>query len=137
MRDFLTKKLPNFQIITTTHSPLTAQQCGAGELFILHRIEENAPPKITQFEGEPRRLKIQQLIASPMFGLDTTASKYVEELRKSYVELKDTKSLKPNDQERLQKITDELSDITDTTNVDNRERQQQELLTKINNALKK
>ncbi|HEY3475935.1 MAG TPA: AAA family ATPase, partial [Anaerolineales bacterium] len=59
LRDVLTQKLPNFQIITTTYSPLTAQQSGPGELFILRRITETAPPTLTAFEGDPRHLKIQ------------------------------------------------------------------------------
>ncbi len=40
LRDFLNRKLPHFQILATTHSPLTAQQSGEGELFILRRNEQ-------------------------------------------------------------------------------------------------
>ncbi len=35
LREFLNRKLPHFQIFATTHSPLTAQQAGEGELFFL------------------------------------------------------------------------------------------------------
>jgi hypothetical protein len=35
--DFFRNELPNFQIIATTHSPLTARLAAPGELFALHR----------------------------------------------------------------------------------------------------
>ena len=37
LRNFLSDMFPNFQFILTTHSPLTAQQAGAGELFLVKR----------------------------------------------------------------------------------------------------
>src|SRR5918994_5946671 len=39
LRNFLSDMFPNFQFILTTHSPLTAQQAGAGELFVIRRAE--------------------------------------------------------------------------------------------------
>jgi len=143
LRDFLTQRLPNFQIITTSHSPLAAQQCGPGELFLLQRLPENDPPVLSVFEGDPRLLKIQQLIASPIFGLDTTASRYVENLRNDYTELKDRApnrgllESKDEEQEHLQSIVQKLSEIPDSERLSKRQRKQQDLLTQINDSLKK
>ncbi len=44
LRRFLTEKLPNFQIVATTHSPLTAQQSEPGELFTLRRPRRTSRP---------------------------------------------------------------------------------------------
>ena len=141
LRDFLTGRLPHFQIITTSHSPLAAQQCGPGELFFLQRPPGSEPPVLSVFEGDPRLLKIQQLIASPLFGLDTTASRHVENLRKEYVELKDSAPhrglLESKDEEHLQSIVQELSEIPNAERLSKRQRKQQDLLTQINDSLKK
>lgn len=39
--DFVSDKLPNFQVVATTHSALTAQQAGENELFALRRNERH------------------------------------------------------------------------------------------------
>ncbi len=74
---FLTKGLPNMQVIVTTYSPLTAQQAGRDELYALRRDEAN---KVTlvPFAGEPSALLLHQLLMSPIFGLETDESLKVE-----------------------------------------------------------
>jgi hypothetical protein len=70
LRHFLERKLPNFQIIATTNSPLTAQPSGPGELHVLGR-KDGGSVTLTAFEGEPRKMSIAELLRSPLFGLDT------------------------------------------------------------------
>jgi predicted ATPase len=81
---FLTDRLPNFQIIATTHSPLTAQQAGPGELHLLERPSPKAPPALRRFEGTPRHMRIEDLMVSPWFGLRTAYSVEVEKLRSEH-----------------------------------------------------
>lgn len=76
----LRERLPNLQFITTTHSPLTAQQAGEGELYILQR--EDGRPTLFHYEDAPNLLRIEQLIVSPVFGLETGVSVEVEKIRK-------------------------------------------------------
>jgi predicted ATPase len=76
----LRERLPNFQILATTHSPLTAQQAGAGELYILRREKDR--PVLHHYEDAPNLLRVDQLLVSPLFGLETGASLKVETLRK-------------------------------------------------------
>ena len=85
---FLKRTLPNFQIVATTHSPLTIHQAGEGELFVLRRISSASGSALTQFEGAPNKLLLHQLIQSPMFGLDTLDSVPVENLRRELRRLK-------------------------------------------------
>lgn len=73
LRQFLLAKLPHLQIIATTNSPLTAQQCGAGELYVMQRLMLPAgpgPAMVVRFEGEPSRMPLPELLASPLFGLE-------------------------------------------------------------------
>jgi predicted ATP-binding protein involved in virulence len=97
--DFISHKLPNFQIIATTHSALTAQQVGEGELFALKRNTSNQI-ELLAFVGSPQTMKINQLLMSPVFGLDTDEGVLIEKTKEIYtkgkgrskktVELQDT-----------------------------------------------
>lgn len=84
--DFVDEKLPNFQVVATTHSPITAQQVGPGELLVLRRPEPGVPPELKVFDGDPRKLRIEQLIVSPLFGLDTGLSLELEQARARHLE---------------------------------------------------
>lgn len=76
--EFLSTKLPNFQILASTHSPLTAQQAGAGVLHLLERKSSRSAPTVSQFEGVPREMWIEDLVISKWFGLQTGYSSAVE-----------------------------------------------------------
>ncbi len=74
---FLTEGLPNFQVIATTYSPLTAQQAGRNELYALRR-DEAGGIDLVPFVGDPSWMLLHQLLMSPMFGLETDESVKVE-----------------------------------------------------------
>ncbi|GHF58732.1 putative ATPase [Deinococcus metalli] len=82
--DFVTNQLPNFQIVCTTHSPLTAQQVGPGELIVMRRLAPDQAPQLDPFEGDPRLLRIDQLIVSPIFGIETSLSRELEVARSAH-----------------------------------------------------
>ena len=48
----LDQQFPNFQFVVTTHSPMTAQQAGEGELHCLTR--EAGKIQLYQFSGNPK-----------------------------------------------------------------------------------
>lgn len=73
---FLKNKLPNFQIIATTHSPLTAQQADENELYALRREAKSV--EIIPFVGKPNEMLLHQILMSPVFGLATDESIKVE-----------------------------------------------------------
>jgi hypothetical protein len=84
LRDFLTRKFPQFQILGTTHSPLTAHQAGEEELFVLRRPAPDAPPKLDHIEAAPNQMLIQHLLVSPIFEIDTAVSLTVERKQTEY-----------------------------------------------------
>ncbi len=100
---FLRTTLPNFQFVTTTHSPLTVHQAGEGELFLLRRPEESAPARLSQFEGAPNKFMLHQLIQSPIFGLDTLDSPQTAKVRR---ELRVLKGLPASDRASIAKSVD-------------------------------
>lgn len=108
LTDFISKKLPNFQVVATTHSPLTAQQADTGELYALKRNESNTI-EIVPFIGSPKTLLVNQLLMTPVFGLETDESLEVETTKKEYDNLKlKEDSLSEGEKEKLQAVKTKL-----------------------------
>lgn len=80
---FIGDKLPNFQVVATTHSPLTAQQADSGELFALKRNADNLV-EVVPFNGSPKALLVNQLLMSPVFGLKSDESYAVSQAKVAY-----------------------------------------------------
>ena len=133
---FLTNKLPNFQIIATTHSPLTVHQAGEGELFMLRREESGKRPVLQAYPGSPRTLMLHQLLLSPIFGLTTMHSHQVEALRSKYKALRDKKGRSADENARLETLRNNLADLPDWTAETPRERKQRAALDEIRQVLK-
>ncbi len=112
LHEFITNKLPNIQIIATTHSALTAQQSGPGELYFLQRGENAQAPKLEPFRGSPNLLLAHQILASPAFGVKTLDSKYVEDLKTRYRQIK---AISSNERSRSEaKEFKELSELLES-----------------------
>lgn len=77
--NFLDQAFPHLQIIATTHSPLSVQQCREGELYVVKR--EEGVPRLWPFKGDPSNLRLSELFLSPLIGLDTLDSPRVAALR--------------------------------------------------------
>lgn len=112
LREFIDDKLPNFQIVGTTHSPLTAQQTGENELYFLRR-EADREVHIHAYEGAARNLMIHQVLLSPMFGLATMDSKVVEDMKHEYRTLRDRTDLVLPERKRLVELESVLSTMPD------------------------
>jgi predicted ATPase len=135
LRNFLTDMFPNFQFILSTHSALTAQQAGEGELFVMKRPTADAPPIVEQSMIEPRTMAVHQLLLSPVFNLSTTDSVSVETMKREYKRLSAAPSLTADEQLRLQGLEQELRHLPDWSVTPERDRRQQQLLGEIQLAL--
>ena len=109
LRRFIEVKLPNFQIVATTHSPMTAQQAGPGEVHVLARPTPEAAPEIRGYDIAPDRLGLHQLI-EPLFDVDTVDSARIAGLKDEYRALKAKKRRSANDDQRLEALRVELAD---------------------------
>jgi predicted ATPase len=106
--DFISTKLPNLQVIATTHSPLTAQQAGEGELFALRR-DDNSKVELLPFVGAPNKLLVNQLLMTPVFGLETDESYAVEQTKSRYEVLKGKGAeLTPREHKEMTKVQRQL-----------------------------
>lgn len=128
---FLSDKLPNLQLIATTHSPFTAHQTGDGELFSIIRKTKRKGPELIAFKGAPNRLLLHQLVVTPFFGLATLNSRRMEEIRDEYRDLKKKKRKTAGDQKRFEELKDLLSDQPDWSEGRPYHREIKELLREI------
>ena len=109
LHTFLKKRLPNFQVIVTTHSPLTAQQANEFELYALRR--EDGKTELVPFIGAPNMMLLHQILMSPIFGVETDESLRVEEAKTEVreIELKENKT--DEDEAILQKHSELLEQV--------------------------
>jgi GTPase SAR1 family protein/energy-coupling factor transporter ATP-binding protein EcfA2/transcription elongation factor Elf1 len=136
LRRFLTEKLPNFQIVATTHSPLTAQQSEPGELFTLRRPAPDQSPELVPFPGDPRIFMLQQIVTSPAFNLPTQGSEFVEEKREEFRQLRDQPTRSPDEQKKLDELRDQIENLPYPGNeLVNYEKEHKALLERIARAM--
>lgn len=77
---------PKIQFIITTHEPLCLRGIKANEVVVLRRNEENAIDAISDLP-DPSSLRVDQLLTSEYFGLNSTMDIHTEQLFKEYYEL--------------------------------------------------
>lgn len=106
---FLNKKLPNMQIVVTTHSVVIAQQAPENSLFYLMRKGKSIA--LEAFGSDPGTLLINQLLMTDAFGLDSDESLQVEELKDRYRKLRDKKTRSKGENSKLAKLARELKEI--------------------------
>lgn len=137
LKDFLHESLPNFQVLGTTHSPLTAQQTAEGELYFLRRENGAGPARLVEYEGAANKLLTHQVLLSPAFGLTSINSKQVEDLKDEYRTLRDREPQGIRDPEvgRLAELREELSDIPDWTRTTEMDVRQTQLLDRLDATL--
>lgn len=134
LRSFLDSTFPNLQFVATTHSPLTVQQAGEGELFVMKRLEQG--PMIEPFDGVPNTMMIHQLLMSPIFNLESMDSLEVQKKRKQYRTLKKKENRTQAETEELKALRGTLQSLPDMVEgVERIKGQQTQVLEEIKKAL--
>jgi hypothetical protein len=137
---FLDRKLPNFQILATTHSPFTAQQAAPGSLHVLER-----PPAgkgttglitVRQYGGDPKLLRVDQLL-EPLLGLETTESVAAEELREKQKALRRKTKRTRAEESDFQQFTTAVRDLPEAQRLEEPEKKRFDLLRRIEQHLEK
>ena len=106
---FLETKLPNFQIIVTTHSPLTAQQAQENELYALRRTINEI--ELVPFIGDPSKMLLHQILMSPVFGIESDESMDVENTKKKVRELTLKKDKTPAEKNEVKELSEKVSEL--------------------------
>lgn len=106
---FLRQKLPNFQVVATTHSPITAQQAEENELHYLTR--RGRWIKLHQFAGAPKDLLLHQLVMSDVFGLKSDESAAMEKKKDRFQKLDSMKKPTAAQTRELESLKVELASV--------------------------
>lgn len=109
LHSFLENKLPNFQIIVTTHSPITAQQGRENELYALQRSDKKID--LVPFIGDPSKMLLHQILMSPVFGISSDESREVEITKKKVRELSLKKDKTAAEKAEVKKLSSQVSDL--------------------------
>jgi hypothetical protein len=113
LRSFLERTFPNLQFLATTHSPLTVQQAGEGEIIVMKRLDSKDGPIAEPFEGAPNTMMIHQLLMSPIFNLESMDSLEVQEKRKQYRSLKKKAKRTKQQTQKLKRLRGSLKALPD------------------------
>jgi predicted ATP-binding protein involved in virulence len=106
---FLDNKLPNFQIVATSHSPMTAQQASAGSLFYLSR--DDGSVELEQFAADPQKLQLDALATTNAFGLESVESLDVEIKKERYRHLEQQSKLSSTERAEKEELAEFLTGL--------------------------
>lgn len=106
--DYLTERFPNTQFIATAHSPLVVQAAENANIALLKRVEDevhiiNAPQNI-------RGWRIDQILTSELFGLDTARPPSMEEALRERASILSKSKLTAHDKKRLAALNADMGD---------------------------
>src|SRR5262249_54091058 len=109
LMDFLTERFPNTQFIATSHSPLVVQAAADANLVVLRREGDHVV--IDNDVDYIRNWRIDQILTSDLFGLESARPPQIERLLVERNKLLDKPKLTTADQRRLKEIEAEIGEL--------------------------
>lgn len=105
----LRKALPAMQFVATTHDPLCLRGLGKGEVAVMQRGEDSQVTALTNLPS-PGDFRIDQLLTSDFFGLNSLDDPEVEALFDEYYALLGMSSRDEDQETRLAQLRQDLKD---------------------------
>jgi hypothetical protein len=99
---YLTERFPNTQFIVTAHSPLVVQSAADANIVVLRREGDHVV--IDNDVESIRGWRVDQILTSDLFGLDTARPPQIEEFLKERTALLSKPRLTPKDKARLREL---------------------------------
>lgn len=109
VREHLTRHFPKVQFIATAHSPLMAQSSLAENLAVLHKSDDHVV--ILNDPSVIKEWRLDQVITSELFGLDSARSPEVDQLLARRNQLADKTSLSAEEQQELEHLDAQVGDF--------------------------
>jgi len=98
---------PRVQFIVTSHDPLTLRGLEAGEVVVMRRDAKGRPIPITDLPS-PKGLRVDQLLTSEFFGLNSTVDPDMDSKFKRYYELLALRAPSVQEQAELVQLKTEM-----------------------------
>ncbi len=99
---YLTERFPNTQFIVTAHSPLVVQSATDANIVVLRREGDHVV--IDNDVESIRGWRVDQILTSDLFGLETARPPQIEELLKERTALLSKPRLTTKDKARLREL---------------------------------
>jgi predicted ATPase len=106
---YLTERFPNTQFIVTAHSPLVVQSATDANIVVLRREGDHVV--IDNDVESIRGWRVDQILTSDLFGLDTARPPQLEALLKERTALLSKPRLTPKDKTRLHELEAEIGPL--------------------------
>jgi predicted ATP-binding protein involved in virulence len=106
---YLTERFPNTQFIATAHSPLVVQAAADANLAVLRREGDHVV--IDNDVDNIRGWRIDQILTSDLFGLETARPPQVEPLLSERKNLLTKAKQSPADKRRLKELETEIGEL--------------------------
>ncbi|MHB1560684.1 MAG: AAA family ATPase, partial [Isosphaeraceae bacterium] len=109
----LRRVFPRMQFIVTTHSPFVAQAASDGGLFVLRTAAPGKAVEVEQPIDSVKGWRVDQILTSPLFGLDATRDEETEALIRKHAELvarRTWRKLTRAEGQQLAQLTEKLDD---------------------------
>ena len=103
----LRKAFPRLQFVVTSHDPLCLRGLHAGEVVVMKRDHRRRPIAITDLPA-PDSLRVDQILTSEFFGLNSTVEPEIDEAFKRYYKLLAIRQPSPEQQEEIAKLKSDL-----------------------------
>lgn len=113
------RHFPRVQVVATSHSPLIASGLKLGELFVASRVRkpafgddgaENVVADVIRSNVDPKGLRADQILTTPLFGLETSRSTIFEDDKARYLELLARDHLDPQEEVEARQLGLEMAD---------------------------
>lgn len=101
---------PRLQFLVTSHDPLTLRGLHAGEVIVMKSDQRNRPVVITDLPS-PEGMRVDQLLTSEYFGLNSTIDPTTEEKFAEYYHLLALRKLTKAQEARLATLKEEMGKL--------------------------
>jgi uncharacterized protein (TIGR02646 family) len=101
---------PRLQFLVTSHDPLTLRGLHAGEVIVMKADHRNRPVAVTDLPS-PEGLRVDQLLTSEYFGLNSTIDPATEEKFEEYYHLLALRKRSKAQEERLSALKSEMEKL--------------------------
>ena len=109
LMEYLTELFPRTQFIATAHSPLVVQAASQANIALLKREGDHVV--IVNDVESVANWRVDQILTSELFGLDSARSPRLEELLKKRTRILGKTKLTNKDRSELAKIEEEIGDL--------------------------
>ena len=101
---------PRLQFLVTSHDPLTLRSLRAGEVIVMKTDHRNRPVAVTDLPS-PEGMRVDQLLTSEYFGLNSTVDPATEEKFQEYYRLLALRRRTAAQEERLAQLKTEMESL--------------------------